>query len=889
MEGLNITQLESLQSKDQAALLDTVDEIRRHGVNRYISLPQLIVCGDQSSGKSSVLEAISGVQFPVNDGLCTRFTTEVVLRRASDQLASVKVIPAKDATREHREKLMQFEKRSIGHGEIPALISEAKAIMGLQGNSTLSRDVLQLEVSGPKLPHLTLVDLPGLIHHPNKEQSEEDVKIPKELVQKYMKQPRSIVLAIVTAKNDVSNQIVLKFAKAADPHGSRTMGIITKPDCLKENDPNESAFFTLANNKETYLQLDWHVLRNADHEERKDPDFNRDDVEKGFFTSRIWKNLPSFKRGVDSLRSRLSHILFQQIQKELPGLVIEIENELKLCKTTLDRLGPPRDDPTSRRVYLTSMAARFHDLVRAGNEGYYQDPFFTIDVGNQRGTSNRESAGRECSTRLRANLRREELNFAEEMHTHGHTHEIVASPIASRLHAEGQPRQVTEDAFLQDIRTLLSHSKGRELPGTFTPLLVGELFIRQSKNWRTIALKFVTDVWNIVKQFLDDVLSQVADESVRRAVLEEIIDPPMDTKLVALKDKVDEILSPYSNGYPLTLNRRFLKEIERQRTKIMKGTDDSFSEDDEDPDDRACQELLLLMKAYYAVALDVFVDNVAALVIENCLMRDLKDLLSPLTISEMEDAQLESIASESDEIREVRNQVEEKKTALQKSFDVCRRHERKIASNRLNDRQNGQSLTPSAEEVEHDQATSTNGTPTNAQNSTTGQGNQNTGAFSIPSSTSAQQNPNTPAFGMPNSTSTQENLNTPAFSIPSSTSAQGNLHAPAFGQSSSALGQGNPNTPGFGGLGKPRSTSAQGNPHAPAFGQSSSPFAPGSLFGSPGFSSAVSSTPSSFGSQFLPSPLGGIEPFRTQSPGSVPSTNGPSSRSLFGSASKKGE
>jgi hypothetical protein len=61
----------SLQSKDHEELLDIIDHLRGQGISRYIDLPQLIVCGDQSSGKSSVLEAVSGLRFPTKDNLCT--------------------------------------------------------------------------------------------------------------------------------------------------------------------------------------------------------------------------------------------------------------------------------------------------------------------------------------------------------------------------------------------------------------------------------------------------------------------------------------------------------------------------------------------------------------------------------------------------------------------------------------------------------------------------------------------------------------------------------------------------------------------------------------------------------------------------------------------------
>src|ERR1700712_3009909 len=62
---------------EQRGLLDELDKLREHGVDKYVELPQIVVVGDQSSGKSSVLEAISELPFPRSSIRCTRFATQI--------------------------------------------------------------------------------------------------------------------------------------------------------------------------------------------------------------------------------------------------------------------------------------------------------------------------------------------------------------------------------------------------------------------------------------------------------------------------------------------------------------------------------------------------------------------------------------------------------------------------------------------------------------------------------------------------------------------------------------------------------------------------------------------------------------------------------------------
>ena len=63
--------ISQLQSQEQAGLLDAIDQLRSGNVDAKIGIPQIVVCGDQSSGKSSLLEAIAQVPFPVGSGAVT--------------------------------------------------------------------------------------------------------------------------------------------------------------------------------------------------------------------------------------------------------------------------------------------------------------------------------------------------------------------------------------------------------------------------------------------------------------------------------------------------------------------------------------------------------------------------------------------------------------------------------------------------------------------------------------------------------------------------------------------------------------------------------------------------------------------------------------------------
>lgn len=88
-----------------STLLEKIDRLFACNAGEYVDLPQLVVVGDQSSGKSSVLEGLTGLPFPRDSGLCTRFATQITFRRSSEESIVASIIPAKSSSQERQERL----------------------------------------------------------------------------------------------------------------------------------------------------------------------------------------------------------------------------------------------------------------------------------------------------------------------------------------------------------------------------------------------------------------------------------------------------------------------------------------------------------------------------------------------------------------------------------------------------------------------------------------------------------------------------------------------------------------------------------------------------------------------------------------------------------------
>ncbi|MCJ1472546.1 hypothetical protein MMC13_001195 [Lambiella insularis] len=599
--------LEGLQTDEQRSVLDTVAQIRKCGLETVLSLPQLVVCGDQSAGKSSVLEALTEISFPVKENLATRFATEIILRRAASDSLSVKVIPDTERSAKERETIEEFHEFITDFGELPDLINKAMTVMGLGDNSNpanvsraFAKDVLSIVIEGPSRQELTVVDLPGLIQTQTKGVSNADVKLVAEITDHYISQPRTICLAVISATNDVANQIILTKVRKVDPHGDRTLGIITKPDRLYSGSDSEQGFIKLACNDNVFLKLGWHVLRNRSFEESGSSFLDRNAEEASYFRRSNFKVLPKDCVGIDTLRTRLSRLLFAHVKRELPKLREDLDEALAEARTQLNLLGNRRATLQDCRFFMARLSLEFYEVCKAAVNGHYEGDYFNQKVDKVFSITSAATI-----RRLRAVVQHVNTQFSNELRSYGHkyyifgrTDDTTADDSDEDHHDEDEEEESIDDddergsassnrsgASKRDVRedtttvgpSLMNRSKalkwvsqvivrtrGRELSGNFNPLVIGELFWEQSSPWQRMAAEHMEKVALICTQFLRALLEEKCPRDMRSRCWASVIQDALAERRKAALLELNLLVKDLKN-YPINYNHYYTDTITKQR------------------------------------------------------------------------------------------------------------------------------------------------------------------------------------------------------------------------------------------------------------------------------------------------------------------------------------
>ncbi|KAF2689294.1 hypothetical protein K458DRAFT_126151 [Lentithecium fluviatile CBS 122367] len=718
-DAVTTSSLKALQSDDQRKVMDIVDKLRRTGLSGIVELPQLVVCGDQSSGKSSVLEAITEIPFPRKENLCTRFATEIILRRSPTSTISITITPDKLRPKQEQAKLKSFNKSITDFQQLPDVIEEATAAMGLGvvggiNSRAFSRDVLSVQIDGPDRPQLTLVDLPGLIHSTNKAQTEADKELILNLVKEYMNNERTIILAVVSAKNDYANQIVLNYARKADETGRRTLGIITKPDFLREGTENELSWIELAQNKDIYLERGWHMLKNRGDDQMRFSFSQRNEDENLFFSKGRYVDLPRECVGIDSLRERLSKLLLNHLIKELPSLKDEMSTKLQGTIDDIDKLGERRTTLNEQRLMLMKVSMQVHDILKSAVKGYYENSFF--------GPIDMEAAvdATENIRRFRAVVQHLNIKFADDMRLRGHKYAVGAGPgdddseqaeekkaqeeleaIQDDLSFLPKPKSLTRKEGVTWVKKTLERSRGYELPGTFQPMLISQLFWEQSQPWEQIAAEHISRVTKICKEFVHAVLQHTAPAEFLPRIMGLSVDAALKNSMLAAKEEMKKVLADKARP-PMTYNHYFTTTVQkiRQRkhqrmtkdatnaseisyenvhgswvigcdpTAIETAMDNSI---EQNMDTFSSQEALDNQHAYYKDEMKYFVNAVCKAVVERHLVGPLPDtVLSPLVVTQMTEKEINFVAAEPPEVTQQRMFLESRKAMLEKGLETFR-------------------------------------------------------------------------------------------------------------------------------------------------------------------------------------------------------------------------
>ncbi|XP_040842578.1 interferon-induced GTP-binding protein Mx1-like [Ochotona curzoniae] len=340
--------------------IDLIDSLRALGVEQDLALPAIAVIGDQSSGKSSVLEALSGVALPRGSGIVTRCPLVLKLKKLPPESKWTGKVSYQDK-----------EVDILEPAQVEQEINKAQDTIAGKGLG-ISAELINLEVSSPDVPDLTLIDLPGITRVAVGDQPTDIGCQIKALIRKYIQRQETINLVVVPSNVDIATTEALSMAQEVDPNGDRTIGILTKPDLVDRG--TEDKVVDVVRNlvlplKKGYLVVKCRCQQDIQEQLSLAQALQR---EQAFFEDHPHFRvlLEEGRATVPCLAERLSTELIEHICKTLPLLEQKIKENHDKCTEELQKYGVDiPEDSSERLVFLTAKINAFNQDITALVQG----------------------------------------------------------------------------------------------------------------------------------------------------------------------------------------------------------------------------------------------------------------------------------------------------------------------------------------------------------------------------------------------------------------------------------------------------------------------------------------------------------------------------------------
>ena len=328
------------------------------GQSNTLTLPSIVVVGSQSSGKSSVLEAIVGHEFlPKGSNMVTRRPIELTLVNTPDAQAEYGEFPA------------------LGLGKVTDFSHIQKTLTDLNlavpAADCVSDDPIQLSIYSPNVPDLSLIDLPGYIQVSGLDQPPELKQKIADLCDRYL-QPPNVILAISAADVDLANSTALRASRRVDPRGERTIGVVTKMDLVE---PSRGADI-LGDSKYPlrlgYVGVVTRVPQTTGLFSKGSGNITRAITknENSFFSAHPLEFGPESELsvGTTTLRKKLMQVLEQTMAASLQGTSDAIQQELE--EATYEFKVQYNDRPLSAESYLAESLDAFKHSFKEFAESF---------------------------------------------------------------------------------------------------------------------------------------------------------------------------------------------------------------------------------------------------------------------------------------------------------------------------------------------------------------------------------------------------------------------------------------------------------------------------------------------------------------------------------------